>query len=176
SCLGRTERCPREYRKTQIDGRGIQSVDGILEIDSKGFVDVETSCHSNQTLSKVTVDAPVPSCVGIGQGVASDLRTNAEMVEFGRLSPKTSFDIAQAFAKRQLRECHRQVLIQTSEMLDFVMSTITGDATPKGCQRQMFHQLSKNQLACMHRLPLRRNPSQGDRTPILISNRDQTKI
>jgi hypothetical protein len=55
------------------------------------------------------------------------------MVEFGRLSPQTSFDIAQAFAKGQLRKRHRQVLIQTSEMLDFVMSAVTGNTTTKGC-------------------------------------------
>ncbi len=42
-CFGRTKRCPGEYRQTQIDGGGIQSIDGLGEFDSKRFVDIEPS-------------------------------------------------------------------------------------------------------------------------------------
>jgi hypothetical protein len=97
------------------------------------------------------------------------------VIELGGLRPQTGFDIAQALAKGQLCKRHRQVLIQTSETLDFVMSTVTRHAATKGCQRQMFHQLCKNQLARMHRLPPRKDSSQGDKLPVQSSNRDQAK-
>jgi hypothetical protein len=34
------------------------------------------------------------------------------MIEFGVLRAQTNFDVAQAFAKRQLRKRHAQILIQ----------------------------------------------------------------
>src|SRR5206468_5182087 len=35
--LGRAKGCPRKHRQTQIDGRGIQRVDRLLQIDTKGL-------------------------------------------------------------------------------------------------------------------------------------------
>ena len=133
SRLGRTERRPREHRKTQIDGGGIESVDGLFELDSKRFVGVKPPCHRNQTVGEVAVDAPVPSCIGIGQSVARHGRANTQVIELGGLSAKTGFDIAQALAKRQLRKDHREILIQTTEALNLVMSTITRHTATKGC-------------------------------------------
>jgi len=100
SGLGRTERRPRKNRKAQIDGGGVQSVNGVFQLDSKRFVDVEPSCHSDQTLSEVAVDAPIPSRVGVGQGIARYSRAKTQVIALGRLSAKTSFDIAQALAIR----------------------------------------------------------------------------
>ena len=151
--LGRTERCPREYRQAQIDGGGIQSVNGVFQIDSKRLVGIKPSRHRDQTLCEVAVDAPVASCVGVGQGVARHDAADTQVIELGGLRAQTGFDVAQTLAKGQLRKGHRQVLIQTSEPLDLVMSTIMRHTATKSRQRQMFHQLRKHQLACMHQLP-----------------------
>jgi hypothetical protein len=97
------------------------------------------------------------------------------VIELGGLRAQTGFDIAQALAKGQLCKRHRQVLIQTSETLDFVMSTVTRYTATEGCQRQMFHQLRKNQLASMHRFPPRKDSSQGGKLVVQSSNRDQAK-
>jgi hypothetical protein len=55
------------------------------------------------------------------------------------------------------------------------MSTVTRHTSTKSRQRQMFHQLRKDQFARMHRLPPRRDSSQGGKLAVQSSNRDQTK-
>jgi hypothetical protein len=133
AALVETERRPRKNREAQIDGGGVESVNGVFQLDSKRFVDVEPSCHSDQTLSEVAVDAPIPSRVGVGQGIARYSRAKTQVVELGRLSAKTSFDIAQALAIRQLRKRHREILIQATETLDLVVSAVAGHTTTEGC-------------------------------------------
>jgi hypothetical protein len=99
---------------------------------------------------------------------------DAQVVEFGGLRPQTRLDISETLAKRQLRKCHREVLIQTSETLDLVMSTVSRHTATKRRQRQMLHQLRKDQLPCMHQSPPRRYSSQGGKLQVQSSNRDQT--
>ena len=137
--LGRAKRRPRKHRQAQIDGGGVQSVDGIFQIDPKGFVGIEPSGHCDQALGEVAVDAPVASCVGVGQGVARHRAAETQVIKFGGLSTQTGFDVAQALAKRQLRKGHAEVLIQTSETLDLVMSPISRHTATKRRQRQMLH-------------------------------------
>ena len=171
--LGGTERRPRKYRQAQIDGGCIQCVDRVCQIDAKRFVPVKCSSHAHQALSIIGVDAPVAHCVGMGQGIARNHRSNSEMVELATLRSQTSLDIAQALAIGQLREGHGEELIQTGEGFDLALALITGDTSPKGGQRQMLHHLRKHQLALVHSLSSRSCPSQGRRTRLGSSNRDQ---
>jgi hypothetical protein len=69
-CFGRTKRCPRKDRQTQIDGAGIQSVNRIVEIDTKWFRGIKATGDGDQRLGKVGVDAPVAALVGVGQSAA----------------------------------------------------------------------------------------------------------
>ena len=57
--LGRAKRCPRKHRQAQVDGAGIQSVDRLFQIDTKGFLGIKTTGDANERLGKVGVDAPV---------------------------------------------------------------------------------------------------------------------
>ena len=68
--LGRAKRRPRKHRQAQVDGAGIQSVDRLFEIDTKGLRGIETTSDGNERLGEVGVDAPVATLVGIGQSVA----------------------------------------------------------------------------------------------------------
>src|SRR5271155_1282777 len=56
--LGRPKRRPRKYRQTQIDGRRIQRIDRILQVDPEGLVDIQRSGDGDQALGEVGVDAP----------------------------------------------------------------------------------------------------------------------
>jgi len=42
-------------------------------------------------------------------------------------------------------------LVETGEMLDLVLAIVTSDATSKGRQRQVLHDLSENEFALVHR-------------------------
>src|ERR1700746_137280 len=83
--LGRAERRPWKYRQTQINRRGIEGVDGFLQIDAERILCIQKPGDTDQPLGEIRVDAPVAHGVGIGQRIASHRRTNPEMIEFGAL-------------------------------------------------------------------------------------------
>ena len=154
--LGGSERCPREYGQAQIDGRGIQRIDGVVELDRQRVIGIKPPRDADQVLGEVGIDAPVAHGVGIGQRVAGDVAAETQMVELGRLRTKASFNIAQALAPGQLRERQAQILIKAREPLDLVLAIVAGHATTKRRQRQMLHELGKDVMALMHRATPRR--------------------
>ena len=173
-CLALLKRRPWEHGQGQIDRRGVERIDGVLQVDPEGFVDIQWPSDADQALGEVGVDAPIAHGVGIGQRVARHRRAHAEVVELGLLRAQARLDVAQALAKGQLRERHAQELIQAGERLDLAVALVTPDAPAKGRQWQMLHHLCEHQLPLIHRLPPRSGPSQGGRTPSRSPNRDQT--
>src|SRR5438445_2297562 len=174
--LGRAEHSPRKYRQTQIDSRGVERVDGFLQIHAEGLLRIQRPGDADQALGKIGIDAPVAHSVGIGQRIASHRRTNPEMIELGTLRAQAYFDVSKALPKSQLCKRHAQELIQAREGLDFERASIAGDATAEGGQRKVLHQLRKHQLASVHRWPPRSYASQGGRIGIRRSNRDQENL
>ena len=83
---------------------------------------IEKASDSNERLGQVGLDA---HRVGIGQGVAGDLATNAHVKELARLRSQTRLDVAQALAVGNLREGHAEILIEAREGFDFVFAPIT---------------------------------------------------
>jgi len=137
--LRMAKRGPRKQRQAKVYGGGIQRVDGIG--------------HDNEGLGEFVVDTPVARLVGIGQGAAADVATDAEVVELGGLRSQTSFDVAQALAIRQLRKGHAQELIQAAEAADVEVATVLLDQSPESVPRRELHHLGKDQLASVHRRP-----------------------
>ena len=149
-CLGRTKRSPRKYRQTQIDGGRVQRVDRFRKIDSKRFVHVKRSGNSDQALRKIGIDAPVSNCIRIGQRIARHRAAKAHVVELGRLTAQTGFDVPQTLAIGQLRERQAQKLVETSEVLDLVLPVVASDTSAKSGQWQVRHHLCKNKFARVH--------------------------
>src|SRR5229473_891729 len=171
--LGRAERRPRKYRQAQIDGRGVERVDSILQIDAEGFLCIQRSSDADQALSEVGVDTPVAHGIGMGQRIARHGRTNSEVIELGTLCAQANLDVPKALSVGQLREGHAQELVQAGKRLHFKLTVITCHATAKSGQRKMLHELREHQLALVHRSTLRNAAPQGRRTTIRSSNRDQ---
>jgi len=82
----------------------------------------------NEQLGKIGVDSPGSLFVGVGQRTASDLATEADMIEFGLQGLQACLDIAQALAPGQLRESHTKELIQTGEVPNPVMPPVASHA------------------------------------------------
>src|ERR1044072_8938642 len=80
--LAPTKSCPRKKCQTEIDGRRIEGIDRLLEIDAQGIAGIEFSGTSNQDGGEIGVDAPVPVLVGLGQSVAGNIAANAHVVQF----------------------------------------------------------------------------------------------
>jgi hypothetical protein len=72
---------PREHRQAQVDGGGVQRVDGIGQFDPEVFVHIEAPGDCDQGLGKLGVDAPVADLVRVGQRVSGDAPANAHVVE-----------------------------------------------------------------------------------------------
>ncbi len=70
SALVGSELGPREKRKTQIDGGGIQSIGGLIQLDSEGIVGVEAASLTDEDLGKIGIDSPISDLVGVSQGIA----------------------------------------------------------------------------------------------------------
>src|SRR6185503_8229907 len=154
SSLGLLRWTPRKQRKAQIDQRRVQCVDGFVEIHSEGLVDIQLARDGNESLRELSIDAPIARSVGIGQCVARDrVCSKTQVIELGALCSETSLDIAQTFAKGQLCEGHRPILVQAREALDLVLAVVQLHATSKSGKGKMLHQLRKNELAFVHRTP-----------------------
>ena len=54
--LGRAERCPREQRERQVDRSRVQGVRRVGQIDTEGFVDVQSAGDADQTLRKIGIN------------------------------------------------------------------------------------------------------------------------
>jgi len=104
--FGAAKRPPRKHRQTQVDGRRIQGIDRLGQIDAEGFVDIQPAGNADQTLGEVGIDAPIPDRFHVRQCVSGHRAVKAHVVELGRLAAQTAFDVAQTPPIGQLRECH----------------------------------------------------------------------
>ena len=88
---------PREKREAKIDRLCIQSINCLVQLDAKGFVDVKFASFPNEHLSKVGVNAPVANLIGVGERISRDLSADAHVIEYLRGCSQTSLDVSQAF-------------------------------------------------------------------------------
>lgn len=149
-CLGGTERRPRKHRQAQVAGRRIQRIDCIGQIDTKRVVGIKPPRNADQALGKVGIDAPVPDCIRVRQRVPRYRVAKTHVVELRCLAAQAGFNVAQALPVGQLREGHAQILVETGEVLDLVLAAVACDTATKRGQRQMRHDLRKNEFARVH--------------------------
>lgn len=174
--LGLSERRPRKNRQTQIDGGCVERVNGRIQIDSQRLAGVQRTGNANQVLRQIGIDLPRTRRVCVGQRVARDcLATKPHVVQPLGLGAQIDLDVAQRLSISQLGECHRKELIQTREVVNFVIAPMFGYAAAKGAQGQVCHELRKHEFALMHmeKLRLCAKTPQSD---IRCSNRDQTTM
>ncbi len=174
--LGLSERRPRKNRQTQIDGGCVERVNGRLQIDGQWLAGVQRTGNANEMLRQVGVDLPRTRGVCIGQRVARNrLTTKPHVIQPPGLGAQIDLDVSKRFPIGQLGECHRKELIQTREVVNFVIAPIFGYAAAKGAQRQVRHELRKHEFALMHKSHLRKNAN-DPQSDIRCSNRDQTTM
>ena len=74
---------PREERKRQVDGGRIERIRRMVEFDAEWILGVELAPNGDQAVREVVVDAPIAFLVGLRQGAAGNMTTDAEVIEFG---------------------------------------------------------------------------------------------
>ena len=133
--FGLTKSCPGEDAQAQVDGRGIERVDRLFQLHRKAVAGVKRSGGLNQTHREIRKDAAVALLVGIGQRALGDVATDAQVVELGLMGAQTGFDVAQAFAIRQLRKGHAEKLIEMGKRLGGIFGGIALHTAAKSMER-----------------------------------------
>ena len=78
----------------------------------------------NKGVGEIGIDAPIAHLVGVGQRAPRDLAPDAHVIEFGFLGAQTGLDVSEALAVGELCKGHTEVLIETREADDFVVSLV----------------------------------------------------
>ena len=172
--FGRAQRCPRKQRQVQIDGRRVDCVDCIGQLDSERLVRIELGRHRDEPLCKLGVAAPIAHGVSIGQRAACKLRPKSHVIELLGPSAKSRIDVAQTLPKAQLRKDNDEQLLEEREALDFMISFVTCHTVPKCCQQKVRGQLREDQLPGVQR-DLDADEKSAPLCRIRRSNRDQIK-
>ena len=140
---------PRKQRQAKVDGSGIQGISGLLQLHAKIVVGIKAAGSVDQHLSKIGVDPPIPNLIGIGQGIARDSASDAQVIQLASRRAQTGLDIAQTLSICQLGEGHRQKLVPAGKAFDLVMAVVAPDALVELVTGEKVHQLRKDRLAAV---------------------------
>ena len=151
--LAATELRPGKQRQTQIDGGGVESIDGLAQLHSESRMAVEGAGPGDQDLGEVAIDSPVAHLVGIGERGARYSTAETHVIELGLLSAQTGLDIAETGAFGELSKNQTEELIPAREILDVPVALVSIDAKLKLVARDELQELSENRLTEVHRLP-----------------------
>jgi hypothetical protein len=66
--LAALRRGPRKQGQTQIDQRGVQCIDGFVQLHRERLVGIESARNLDQALSELGVDTPIARSIGMRQG------------------------------------------------------------------------------------------------------------
>jgi len=108
--LGCAEMRPRKNCKAKIDGRGIECIDSVGEVEPQILAAVQLARLGDQPVSQLRVDPPVAPFIGVGQRRAAHRIAKTHGIELRRLRRQTGLDSA-GLSIGQLSERHRPVLL-----------------------------------------------------------------
>ena len=148
--FSRTKRRPLEQAQAQIDGGSVECIHAGIELRYPGFVGVQRSCASNQSLSQGMVDAPVAKIQRVGKRRSGRRTLQPHMKQFGLVGGETGFAIAQRLPPGQLQEGHDAKQICATQRTHTRIATVALDDTPEGLPRYELHNLRKQRLAQVH--------------------------
>ena len=95
---------PGEEFQAEVDGGGVERVNGLGERGREWFVRIEGSGVADQDVGEVGEDAPIVGAVGIGERAPRNVRAKAGVVAFVFDSMEAGFDVAKTFAVGELSE------------------------------------------------------------------------
>jgi len=110
--FGRTKLGPRKKLQRQIDGRRVQRVDRLVQLQPEILAGIKSPRSFDQSRGQILPQPPVALFVGFGQGHSRHRFAQSEMVKRGRTFGVQAFlDVAQALSPRQLRKTHTGQLL-----------------------------------------------------------------
>jgi hypothetical protein len=161
--LGRAEARPGKEAQAQVDGGGVERIDGVVEFLSQGFAGIESTGAPDQSLGQVGVDAPVTGGIGVSQGAVRDGRLKPQVIELLAARTETDLQVGETLPEGHLGERHGEELIPAAEPSDLVMPAVTNDAAAELLGVNPLHELSENGFARVHARNLARRISKKTR-------------
>ena len=150
SGLGGAKRCPVEQTQTQVDGGGVQCVDGGIQIHAHGFLRIQSAGSVDQSHRQSMLNAPVARVQGIGQRRACRNVAHAHVKKFGLIGRQTRFDVAQRLPPGQLGKRHDAKQLGTTERAHPGIAAMAIDDATKGLPGHKLHDLREQGFACVH--------------------------
>ncbi len=148
--LGGLKRRPVEQAQAQIDGGGVQGVDGVVQLQAQRFAGVELARSSHQHHRQGGPNTPIAGLVRIGQRRALHRRAKAHRVELVGVGRQAQFDVAQALAPGQLRIGHGAELFSARQLAHARVAAMALHDARKAAPGYELHELSEKRLACVH--------------------------
>ena len=170
------ERGPRKQREAEINGGGIQSVSGGLQIAAERFIRIERGGLMDEDLGEVGKDAPVPIFVGVSQGAAGGWLADARVIELWTEGRQTGFDVTQTFTPSELGERQHEELFVSGQFADAEVAVVTGDTLVELVFGQEVKELGEDGATFVHRVKNRRFAVEHPQgvVAVLKSKKDRT--
>lgn len=141
---------PGKERQTQIDGSGIERVDGRVQVQPQIFGGIQGARPRDESLGEVGVDPPIALLVGRGERGTFDTVAEAAVIEFVALRGQAHLDVAQAVAGGQLRKGHCQELLPTRQPPHAAIAIVTRHAALELLVRHKLEDLCEDGLPLVH--------------------------
>ena len=139
--LGLAEVRPGEHGQAQVNGGGVEGVDGVIEFQPQVLLGIQGSGQADEGVSEVGIEAPVALLVGVGEGIAGHAAAQSQVIEFVPVGTQADLDVAQALAVGKLGEGHAEELVEAGKGLDVAVAVITPDAAAEAMHGQVGHEL-----------------------------------
>ena len=152
-CLGVAQRRPVEQRQAQVNGGGVERVDGGIEIDVQRLADVQGPCARDPAHGQRVVDAPVAQIQRSGQRRARWRVLQPHVEQPAAIGLQTDLDIAQGRALGQMGKGQNARQVGTSQSTHAHIAPVGFDDAAKGLPRHELHDFRKQRLADVHASP-----------------------
>jgi len=149
--LGGSKARPGKHRQAKVDGRGIDRINHLAEIQPVGVVGMESLRLANENLSERFVNAPVPMLVGVSEIGPGDVPAKAHCVKMGATS-KTGFDVPKALPESDLSEGHREKLVAGRHASAASRHRVQRDAAIELLSMNEIDDLGENETSGVHPL------------------------
>ena len=150
TCLSRSESGPRTELQTETYGAAVKGIDHIVNIEPEWIFRIQRTDSPDKSLSKVTVDTPVPLFICLGKSVPWNSVTDTAMIQFMLDSNEAGLNVAKTVLRSILRKAHHEKLVVAGKVPGTIVSLESEDTCIEVSARYERHKLSKYGFSCEH--------------------------
>ena len=148
--LGLPKVGPWEQSQRQVDSRGIQGADRIVQIQTEVLSGIQRPRFAHQTLGEILPDAPVSALVGVGESRFGNWFAETKMIKCFGPSVEAGRNIAQPVPGGHLSENHTGELLPKSKMTDSECGLVTLYYAVERLTMNEVENLRENKAAGVH--------------------------